>query len=247
MTLTHKPLLAALVAAALTGCVINTAGVANIPGGTGTGSSTDGKKTDNPVGTNGNLANRPVTGVSVSQDTLVIQAKKSQQVTATVKYADGSSDSNVNWSSDDNQIAAVNATNGTISAIKPGNVTIRAKSANDPNKFALINVSVKEGEVEAVIVRVTPETANIGIGETVQLSAEVQTSNGKTNPNGSWSSSNSPIATVSGDGLVTGLKAGKVTVTFTSDEKSTVKASATITVGGGAASPTPAPTASPAN
>jgi uncharacterized protein YjdB len=67
------------------------------------------------------------------------------------------------------------------------------------------------------------------------MAAEIQTSNGKTSPNGSWSSSNSTVAVVSGDGLVTGVKSGTVTITFTADEKSTVKATTTVTVTSGEA------------
>jgi uncharacterized protein YjdB len=224
---------ATLVALSLTGCVITTTPVAPT---TGSASSPA------PTASNKDQANKAVVEVMVSQPTMVIQTKKASKVSATVKYADGSSDSNVTLVSDDATIVAVNGTNGEISGVKPGTATVRAQSTVDATKFALVTVTVKEAENVDVLASIDPEKANINKGETVQLSASIQTSAGKSSPNGSWSSSNSTVAIVNGDGLVTGIKDGTATITFTSDEKSTVKAMAVITVG----APAPAPTATPA-
>jgi uncharacterized protein YjdB len=224
---------AALVALSLTGCVITTTPVGPTVGGDRSPSA--------PTASNKDQANKAVVEVMVSQPTMVIQTKKASKVSATVKYADGSSDSNVTLVSDDTTIVAVNGTNGEISGVKPGTATVRAQSTVDSSKFALVTVTVKEGEVVDVLASIDPEKATIKKGETVQLSASIQNSNAKTSPNGSWSSSNSTVAIVNGEGLVTGIKDGTATITFTSDEKSTVKATAVITVGAPAPAATPAP------
>ncbi|MEB3223754.1 MAG: Ig-like domain-containing protein [Candidatus Sericytochromatia bacterium] len=225
---------ATLAVLSLTGCVITTSPVAPTGAGDKTGAST-------PTAGNKDQANKAVVEVMVSQPTMVIQTKKASKVMATVKYADGSSDSNVTLVSDDATIVAVNGTNGEISGVKPGTATVRAQSSVDATKFGLVTVTVKEGEVVDVLATIDPEKATIKKGETVQLSASIQTSAGKTSPNGSWTSSNSTVAIVNGDGLVTGVKDGSATITFTSDEKSTVKATAVITVGAPAPAATPAP------
>lgn len=228
---------AALVALSLTGCVVT---------GTLTPTGTAGSQTGSPAPTAGNkdLSGKAVTEVMINGgSTMVIQAKKAAKVMATVKYADGSSDSNVALSSDDATIVAVNGTNGEISGVKPGVTTVRATAIADSNKFALVTVTVKEGEVVDVLATIEPETATLAKkGQTVQLSAFLQTSAGKSSPNGNWKSSNSLVAIVNDEGLVTAVGNGTATITFTSDEKSTVKATANITVGDApAAAPTPAP------
>ena len=237
----QKKLLLSLICGTLfiPACVINAS--VKPPAGTG----------QDVVATNNDLANKPVTTVALSQSTLVIQAKKSAKIQATVKYADGSSDSRVDLSSDDTTIVGINPTTGEITGVKPGTATVRAQSTQDPTKFSVIQVTVKEGVIEDLSVTITPDSPVIGINETVQLQAAIKDSSGKVNRNGSWSSSDTTIAAVSGDGLVTGRKDGKATITFTSDTAATVNGQTVVSVGKVAATPAPAaataaPTAAPA-
>jgi uncharacterized protein YjdB len=244
MSLKKLTLAAAILSMTLPGCVITTTPIE----GTGTqpGASTP------PEATNNALANKAVRDVQVSQSSMVISVNKSTKVMATVRYVDGSSDGNVSLSSDDGTIVAINSTTGEINGLKPGTATVRAAAANDPSKFAVVQVTVREGEREDVFATITPEKANVAVRSTVQLSAEIQDSNAKVKSNGRWTSSNEQVASVSQAGIVTGLKDGVVTITFTSDEKATVKATAEITVGNppaAAATTAPAstaPTATPA-
>jgi uncharacterized protein YjdB len=125
----------------------------------------------------------------------------------------------------------VNPTTGDISGVAPGTATIYARSNSDPdNKFAIINVTVKEGVVQDLSASVDPATSTLSIGDTVQLNASITNSSTATHPNGSWSTSNQQVAFVNDTGLVSARKAGKATITFQSDQNSTVRGSATITV-----------------
>jgi hypothetical protein len=83
------------------------------------------------------------------------------------------------------------------------------------------------GQVAAV--RVSPPSANIDVGQAVQLSAQVQDSAGQTLEGRTltWTSSNEQVATVSSSGLVTALSEGVVTITATTEGR---RGSATITV-----------------
>jgi len=78
-------------------------------------------------------------------------------------------------------------------------------------------------------VTVTPASASIMVGATVQLSAVTKDSAGNTlaGQTVTWASGDTAVATVSASGLVSGAAAGLVTITATSGGKS---ATATVTV-----------------
>jgi len=77
-------------------------------------------------------------------------------------------------------------------------------------------------------VTVTPETASIEVGETVNLSAVVAPSGASQGV--TWSSSDDTKATVSAGGVVTGVAAGTATITATSTADNTKTDTAAITV-----------------
>ncbi|MDR2146197.1 MAG: Ig-like domain-containing protein, partial [Tannerella sp.] len=66
-------------------------------------------------------------------------------------------------------------------------------------------------------VTLNQNTATLTVGNTLQLTATVQPTNA-TNKNVSWSSSNTSVATVNSNGLVTGVAAGNATITVTTEE-----------------------------
>jgi uncharacterized protein YjdB len=80
-------------------------------------------------------------------------------------------------------------------------------------------------------VSVTPATASLTTGQTIQLSAVAKDANGDTLTGRTiaWSSSNTAAAAVNGTGLVTGMGAGSATITATSGGKSGT-AAITVTV-----------------
>ncbi len=68
------------------------------------------------------------------------------------------------------------------------------------------------------VLTVTPTTATIDVGQTVQLAAELRTPEGALVPGAtySWTSSSASSASVSPTGLVTGIRGGAVTITVSS-------------------------------
>ena len=127
--------------------------------------------------------------------------------------------SDVKWSSDNSSIASVNR-NGKITAVKKGKTTIRASV---DGKTAVCKVTVKE---RPTTIKLNKKSMSLYVGDTGSLKA---TTTGPAYPV-SWRSSDSSIATVSGNGksaVVKGVKAGKCTVTATCNGKS---ASCTVTV-----------------
>lgn len=78
-------------------------------------------------------------------------------------------------------------------------------------------------------VEVSPSQVTINVGESVQLSAQVSTTGGASS-DVNWASSNPSVASVSGDGTVTGASEGTATVTATSVEDGSKQASSVVTV-----------------
>src|SRR2546426_636688 len=115
----------------------------------------------------------------------------------------------------------------------PGNFRVMAKQ----NGGALADSStVTVTTVPVASVTVSPPSASIATGATVQLTATTKDAGGNvlTGRAISWGGSNTTVATVSASGLVTGVRAGAVTITATSEGKN---GTAAVTV---AAPPPPA-------
>jgi len=170
----------------------------------------------------------PVASVTVTPATASLNVGQTVQLTATPKDANGNPLTGrvVTWQSSDNTIASVNSS-GLVTGVGAGGpVTITATSEGQSGT-ATVNVTL----APVASVTVTPSSANVAITGTVQLTATPKDANGNplTGRAISWSSSDNTIATVSSSGLVTGVAAGTVTITATSEGKS---GTASVTVAG---------------
>ena len=170
----------------------------------------------------------PVASVTVTPATASLNVGQTVQLTATPKDANGNPLTGrvITWQSSDNTIASVNSS-GLVTGVGAGGpVTITATSEGQSGT-ATVNVTL----APVASVTVTPSSANVAITGTVQLTATPKDANGNplTGRAISWSSSDNTIATVSSSGLVTGVAAGTVTITATSEGKS---GTASVTVAG---------------
>ena len=86
-----------------------------------------------------------------------------------------------------------------------------------------------EGVVPVSSITLGQSTYELTPGQTSQLSATVSPSNA-TNKNVTWSSSNTSVATVSTNGLVTAVGVGNAVITCTAQDGSEVKATCSVTV-----------------
>jgi uncharacterized protein YjdB len=158
----------------------------------------------------------PVASVTVTPASVSVLQGQAVQLTATPKDANGNplTGRTIGWSSSDNTIATVNSS-GLVTGVGPGGpVTITATSEGQSG-MATVTVTV----APVASVTVTPSSASVAIGRTVQLTATPKDASGNplTGRAISWSSSDNTIATVSSSGLVTGVVAGSVTITATSE------------------------------
>jgi uncharacterized protein YjdB len=176
----------------------------------------------------------PVASVSVTPATASINQNATVQLTATPLDASGAPLSGrvVTWGSANTAIATVSA-NGLVTGVGPGSAAITATSEGKSGSATVTVTSV----APVASVTVSPATASVQAGATVQLTATPKDASGTplTGRVITWTTTDATAATVSSSGLVTGVKAGSVTITATSEGKSGM-ASITVT-----APPPPAP------
>ena len=158
-----------------------------------------------PTGSSGGETDVAVKSVSLDKTSLTLVEGNSETLTATVT-PDNAINKTVTWSSSNTAVATVE--NGVVKAVSAGTVTITATAGG---KSATCAVTVSAAYVPATAVQLSQETAEIRVGETLQLTATVKPDNA-TDKTVRWSSSNAEIATVDANGLVTGLKTGEVSI-----------------------------------
>ena len=112
------------------------------------------------------------------------------------------------WSSSDDTVASVSTT-GVVSGVSAGKVTISV-DVNGVKDEVEINVVAEQQAPTKVTVN---GSNTVEVGKTISLSATADPAGtyGAT----TWDSSDSSIATVNATGVVTGVKAGKVTISAT--------------------------------
>lgn len=167
-----------------------------------------------------------VATVDVTPGNLQIEVGATTQLTATPRDAGGNplAGRSVQWSSGSASVATVSAS-GLVTAVSAGVAVI---SATSEGKTGQGTVTVTAIPVASVAI--DPNSASLGVGQTVQLSATARSAADVvlTDRPVAWSSSNSAVATVSASGLVTAVAAGgPVNITATVEGKT---ASAEITV-----------------
>ena len=145
--------------------------------------------------------------------------------------ATASSGLTVSFASTTTSVCTVNGTTATF--IASGTCTIQATQPGNSTYAAATPVS-QSFTVNAATVLVTsisiPSTASVTAGSTTTLTATVLPANA-TNKTLSWTSSDTTTATVSAAGLVSGVKAGTVTITAHSTDGSNVTSNnCTVTV-----------------
>lgn len=125
-------------------------------------------------------------------------------------------DQSATYTSSNNDVATVDA-NGLVTALSAGQTTITTTAVKDSSKIDSYTINVKLPDPEEVVVSGEKE---VELEESIQLSAKV-------NPKYAvqavtWSSADESIATVTVDGLVTGLKVGEVNIVAKALTKDTV-------------------------
>jgi uncharacterized protein YjdB len=130
----------------------------------------------------------------------------------------------VDWSSSDTKIATIDS-DGLISAIAAGTTIITAKAKDQSGKYGSCVVTVKN---PVLISGIVLSDISISIGSSAKLSTKISPSNA-TNKTLEWLSSNTNVAIVDQNGIVTGVAAGTTTITAKAKDESGKNAQCTIT------------------
>jgi len=165
-----------------------------------------------------------VVNIKLNYDSYILGQGKSFVLEATV-ISETASNQNVIWISSDEDIATVDS-KGRVKGIAQGEVTITAIAEDGSGAEASCEVTVVKS-VTKISISKTYMTMYVGDSKTLKASVEPSKATIKTLE---WKSSDTDIAIVDDNGVVTALKAGTVTITAKAQDNSGKQAVCTVTV-----------------
>jgi uncharacterized protein YjdB len=157
-----------------------------------------------------------LSSVAITPALFSIASGQTRQLSAVGAYSDGSSQDvtgKVTWKSLDTTIATVGSS-GMLTSLKAGTVSITASMGSVTG-----SASVTVTSASLTTINVGAPSPSLATGGTEQLTATGVYSDNSTQSLTNqviWSTSDPTVASVSGTGFLTALKAGSVTVTATS-------------------------------
>ena len=163
-----------------------------------------------------------VSGVALNKKVATVNVGKKVTVKATVTPANADNKT-LAWTSSNTKIATVS--NGVVKGVKAGRVIITAKTTDGSNISAKCTVTVKQPVTRISL----SKKATMYTGKKLTLKAKVNPANAS-NKALTWKSSNTKIAKVASNGVVTGVKTGTVKITATAKDGSRKSATCTVTV-----------------
>lgn len=185
----------------------------------GGGGGSDGTTNTNTNSNNGNNGGGSTTStldsISVTPNGSSIITGANQQMSANGSYSNGANQSVTNsasWSVDDTSIASISSS-GMLSGLNAGSVVVTATEAGVSGTATVTIAGISS-------VSVTPVNPTILVGNTTQMTANANYSNGtvtNVSSTATWSSSDTNVATVSSAGVITAVGAGTATITVTVD------------------------------
>lgn len=148
-----------------------------------------------------------VSSISLNEESLDLSVGDVRTLVATV-LPDNATNKNVNWTSSDPTTVSVR--DGKLNALKEGQVTITASTV-DGNYTATCVVNVTTKVISVTGVALDVDELEINVGETKALIATILP-NGAANKDVTWSSTNSEVASVDENGVITAHKVGQAII-----------------------------------
>ena len=165
----------------------------------------------------------PVESVILDKAASVIWVGESMTLNATVSPSDAT-DKSVTWSSSNTAVATVSSS-GVVTAKSVGNATISV-TTTDGLKTATCAVEVRQ-KVTSVTLNKTSLSLNEGESSTLTATVKPDNAYDKTVV---WTSSDTSVAKVDGNGKVTSVSKGSATITATANDGSGKYATCSVTV-----------------
>lgn len=152
----------------------------------------------------------PVTGITFGQATMALKPQGTTSTLSATVAPDNATNKTYSWTTSNPLVATVTAS-GVVTPKAKGTATIKATTA-DGGKVASCEVTVWE-PVSAIALDKTDVTITLG-DNAVQLTATVSPDNAS-NKTITWTTSNTAVATVSANGLISGKGVGSASITAT--------------------------------
>lgn len=165
---------------------------------------------------------QPVTSLTISNETMTVRKGTEFWLSATA-LPENAMNKTVNWSSSDTTIATVDK-NGKVTTLEPGNCVITATS-QDSGVIAKCTVTVTQ-PIDGIYLNISQNT--IMKGDKFIIVPTVSPVDA-TNKNVLYTSSDTSVAAVDADGVVTGIKGGRAIIIAKTEERGLV-ASCLVTV-----------------
>ena len=163
-----------------------------------------------PIRMEGGTPFKLVTNIVLNHTSLDMYPNDTQQLTATVMPSDAENKI-VSWESSNTAVAFV-STSGLVTAKAKGTCTITCSATDGSGVKAECRVNVNERKIPVESITLSYTSIRLQKNETQKLYAHVEPEDA-TNHTVSWESSNTSVATVSSNGLVTAKAVGKSTIT----------------------------------
>ena len=171
----------------------------------------------------------PATGIRLTKTAVELDEGETLELFYKLEPSDATTQGVV-WASDNTDVATVDE-DGIVTAVRAGTATITVSVKGQPEIKATCTITVKSSTIAVTKLTLSQTTAEVSVGKTLTLSCTIEPTDA-TNKELVWSSFDETIATVDAQGVVTGVKAGTVTITVASKSDPSVKATCTVTVVG---------------
>lgn len=171
----------------------------------------------------------PATGIRLTKTAAELDEGETLELFYKLEPSDATTQGVV-WASDNTDVATVDE-DGIVTAVRAGTATITVSVKGQPEIKATCTITVKSSTIAVTKLTLSESSAEVSVGKTLTLTCTIEPTDA-TNKELIWSSSDETIATVDAQGVVTGVKAGPVTITVASKSDPSVKATCTVTVVG---------------
>lgn len=160
---------------------------------------------------------------NISKNSLSLGVGDSEILSPTFVPSDTTNEA-VTWKSSNESVATVDVF-GKVTAVSAGHAVITSTS-HDGNLTASCNVTVNAVPLKGISLSKSTDTIYVGKTDTLQ---PIFTPSNASDTKVTWTSSNSSIATVDENGVITGIKAGTTTIKAVSEDGS-YEASCNVTI-----------------
>ena len=148
--------------------------------------------------------------MTISPNSVVLAYGEPQQLTVKI-LPENAADKSVSWTSSDPKTVTVSK-DGVIDGLMNGKATVTCTALDGSGVQATCDVRVINAVEPVRSIVLNPSVLNLEIGQSSQLTATIVPSSAD-NKSVKWSSTDVNVATVSANGLVTGVSEGSVTIT----------------------------------